>query len=946
MTYKNTDASAIDQPNIVTSQQAASLNPLQLGGKADNLAWLDRNGFMVPDFRIITCDALAELFVLSGEIKHQLNQLKNLSLMDKRQQAQQVETVSKQVNQLIMQSAFDPEIEQQLAEQIDELLQASEHGLSVRSSAVGEDSASASFAGQLESLLFQKTAPQVFDAIRQVYLSAFAPRALLYRLQHKLPLNEARAAIILQTMIDSESAGVIFTANPANGNRKQMLISATFGQGEGVVSGEGDCDEFTIGHSAQTNDKNNLEEVISHRIENKQFSIGKVSTGESSHGKDQGGTETRALDPLLTDKSCLDDQQIIQLRDQALKIAQLKQSPQDIEWCFANQQLYILQTRPVTSLPAHSEEQANPIVWDNSNIQESYCGVTTPLTYSFALRGYSTVYQQTYRLLGLSEKNISKMRPALTSLLGLIHGRIYYNINNWYRALLILPGFEVNKADMERMMGLQDPVDLVEENQQSLAKKLANLPRKIWCLGRLLYGFKTIDSRVAKFRDHFESVYATVDRNALHTMSISELMALIDHLQSELMDRWQTPIINDFNVMMMNGKVHRWLGKLDLENPELIQNNLMSGEEGIESTEPTKFLLRLCDQVRQNPATRKLIETTDKHRLLDCLQIADPEVYLQCQEYIERYGDRCMGELKLESITLRQDASFIFSVMKNFLSRDDLTLDNLSQREQQFRTQTEKEIKLNMNAKLGTAQWGKFYSDLVKLRAAVKNRENMRLARTRAFGLMRDIYAEIGQQLALYKVLDDQRDVFYLTVDELDSCMEGKSVSSDWKALTSARKQEYQAYQQQEIPHHFHTNGPVYFNNQYLYPFEQPANQDDLHSLSTQQLSGIGCYPGKVQAQVRKIFSPDDELNLNGKILCTVRTDPGWAPLFPTCSGLLVERGSTLSHSAVVARELGIPAIVNIPGLTQKIADGEQVIMDGASGIIDRLDVPQEKASA
>lgn len=124
----------------------------------------------------------------------------------------------------------------------------------------------------------------------------------------------------------------------------------------------------------------------------------------------------------------------------------------------------------------------------------------------------------------------------------------------------------------------------------------------------------------------------------------------------------------------------------------------------------------------------------------------------------------------------------------------------------------------------------------------------------------------------------------------------------------------------------------VYLQNQFAYPHEvvSQGNGDG-------DLQGTGCYPGVVDAKVRLIFSPEDELSLDGQILCTVRTDPGWAPLFPTAGGILVERGSTLSHSAVVARELGIPAIIGIPGLTGILADGERVCMDGAKGTVARF---------
>jgi pyruvate,water dikinase len=162
--------------------------------------------------------------------------------------------------------------------------------------------------------------------------------------------------------------------------------------------------------------------------------------------------------------------------------------------------------------------------------------------------------------------------------------------------------------------------------------------------------------------------------------------------------------------------------------------------------------------------------------------------------------------------------------------------------------------------------------------------------------------------------------------------MEGASVQTQWKSLVAGRKEEFAAYEDDEPAHHFSTYGPVYHHNSFEYVGDQQVQE------SEELLKGIGCYPGVVEQPIKLIFSPEDELTLDGQILCTVRTDPGWAPLFPTAGGILVERGSTLSHSAVVARELGIPAVVNIPGLTKMMENGERVRMDGGKGTIERLD--------
>ena len=152
-------------------------------------------------------------------------------------------------------------------------------------------------------------------------------------------------------------------------------------------------------------------------------------------------------------------------------------------------------------------------------------------------------------------------------------------------------------------------------------------------------------------------------------------------------------------------------------------------------------------------------------------------------------------------------------------------------------------------------------------------------------------------------------------------------MTADLKPLVAIRRAEFASYEADEPPHHFHTRGPLYCNNRFEYPHAQEET-----AAADGSLQGTGCYPGIVEQKVRLIFSPDDELNLNGQILCTVRTDPGWAPLFPTAGGILVERGSTLSHSAVVARELGIPAVVGCGEATELLKDGQDVTVSCAEG--------------
>nr|WP_298141813.1 phosphoenolpyruvate synthase [uncultured Pseudomonas sp.] len=895
-------------------EQALFLPPEQLGGKAANLARLSREGLPVPRWWVLSTDAFQLLLE-----RNRLSDLIDRRLRRVARNNAGIEALAQQIQQQVLAASIPTELHTQLA---DALAGQEEVLFAVRSSVQGEDAQGASFAGQMDSFLFQHGLASIEQSLLQVAASAFNARALHYRLSKGIALSDIRIAVIVQEMVEGEVSGVMFTAHPVTGSRRHALISAAWGVGEGIVAGICNTDEYSVGL---------FDDGIEVQLADKDVAV----RFDRAAGR---GTQTSPVDTAQRHARTLDDRQVLALRDLGRRIANLQRSPQDIEWTLRDGQFHILQTRPITRLPAPSQPSGRRLVFDNSNIQESYCGVTTPLTFSFASRAYATVYEQTFRLIGVPERQILAHRDMLENMLGLIHGRVYYNINNWYRSLLLLPSFKTNKADMERMMGLTDPVDLIEDRPLSGREKLAKLPGMLRALFLLTRGFRRMDTLLGEFRQMFEQTYRSIARNELHCLNVGELIEEVRRLDRELLQRWTTPIINDFYVMMMNGRVHRALVAAGISNPELLQNNLLSGEDGIESTEPTKLLLRLCAHVRTQPEVQALIEQADNASLLDRVQVCDPDFHAQCLHYIEQYGDRSMGELKLESITLRQDPSFLFAILKNYLSRPDLTPQSLAAREASFRQEAEAQAFTAVGRQGGRAL-RRFKNHLGRLRAAIRNRENMRLARTRTFGLYRELFLEIGQQLAMDQVLAEPRDIFYLSIDELYALNDGRAVQTELKSLVAARQAEFAGYLKKDLPHHFWTWGMVYRHNAYAYP-GTPQVQ------GTGEIRGIGCYPGLVEAKVRLIFSPQDELSLNGQILCTVRTDPGWAPLFPSAGGILVERGSTLSHSAVVARELGIPAIVGIPGITALLRDGERVRMDGAAGTIERLDRPRSSANS
>ena len=226
---------------------------------------------------------------------------------------------------------------------------------------------------------------------------------------------------------------------------------------------------------------------------------------------------------------------------------------------------------------------------------------------------------------------------------------------------------------------------------------------------------------------------------------------------------------------------------------------------------------------------------------------------------------------------------------------------------------------------------------ITQARQAVKNRESMRLAKTRMVGLYRAAYQAIGVRLCTAGVLKAPRDVFYLSVEDIAAFYDGRSVGAALGPLATTRRAEFLAYEDVEVPNRITARAPVVLNMPVVEVALGAADKD------ARVLHGVGCYPGVVEAECRVIRSPEDELNLDGRVLTAVRADPGWAPLFPTCSGILIERGSTLSHSAVVARELGIPAVVGVKRLLSIVADGERVRLDGERGTATRVSMTTER---
>ena len=296
------------------------------------------------------------------------------------------------------------------------------------------------------------------------------------------------------------------------------------------------------------------------------------------------------------------------------------------------------------------------------------------------------------------------------------------------------------------------------------------------------------------------------------------------------------------------------------------------------------------------------------------------------QDYLADFGDRCGEELKLETVTPREAPWTLIGMLRRRLRAGAGNGHPSNGREIEIRAEAEREVAMRMR------WWRKpvFHAVLRQTRARVRDRENLRFERTRVFGAVRRIVRALGSRLTGAGHLERPGDIFLLRLEDVLGCVEGTAVTGDLVALAALRRREWERWRAEAPPpDRFQTSGPPSSASAIV-----PAERSYCGSSPDGLLQGVGCSPGRVQAPVRVVTCPTDASNLAGTILVAERTDPGWTLLFTSVEGLLVQRGSLLSHSAIVAREMGIPCVVSIPGLMDSVSDGDVVEMDGSTGVV------------
>lgn len=736
----------------------------------------------------------------------------------------------------------------EIEEKIKEKISNDNKSYIIRSSANCEDDPENSFAGMFDSVVirdktnFKRELKRVLDSVRSVRLSEY--------LKTKNITEKPNLSLIIQEYIKGEVSGVMFTSTTKSG-KKGTLINSNFGTASSIVQGKS-SDYYFIDNKGDIIEsiKQGKKDSLSNSQINKIFRLGKI-------------------------------------------IENNFKTPQDIEWTIKDNQIYLLQSRPITK--NISEEI---MVWDNSNIAESYSGIVLPLTCSYIKHAYKVTYIDLAKRSGISEEKIKESKDLFENLLGFFYGRVYYNMLNWYRMLTLYPGYKRNKKNLDIMISAKSKEEFDEDNKKNVTALF-----KIKYYFKLVLRYPFFNKEVNSFKKEVKDYLDDFNKLDLKTKTKKELLDTYNNSINSLLKKWGITVENDFLLMTYFGLLKKFCEKNNIEDQFTY---LISNIKDVISAKQVDSLKELSEKFYEY---NLLIKLAQKEEYKKCFEeINKNEDYKNLSEWINyyliKYGGRFANDLKLETEDLDSNPEYIIRLLSLYKSID----------------LKDKPTGTKMIDKKFSFLNGLYLKHLIKkIKFYARQREELRLLRSQGFSIARKIFLEIGENFQKEDIIKDPKDIFYLNVEEIiENIQENKS--KNFIEIIKNRKKEYGKYSKVELEDVFYTYG-----NSIESRFTKIDNKHD-------GFKGQGCSPGIITGKVKVMnkFSLPDKGKYD--IVVTKHTDPGWTPLFGLCNGLIVEHGGLLSHAAIISRELNLPCIIGLRDATKKLKDGQTITLNGYNG--------------
>ena len=795
--------------------------------------------------------------------------------------------------------------------------------VSVRASTVGhkleesEDSQSNPFAGMSETYLYVPR-DQIIDKLKRCLASGFSQESILYRRAQGMDLLGFGVAVGVQRMVFGERSFVMFTSNP-NTAARDFVIIAGHGIGEGVVQEKVEVDHYFV---------NGKTGAATSELQSK----ARMLTFDDAAGH---GLVERAVPANLRDTPCLHDDEIATLTERGRRIEALFGCPQDIEGTFtADGAIHFLQSRPIAF------DFGRQRVWTNTNVTESYPGVTTPLTYTFARYFYRTIFFDLYRMLGVPTRTLHDNAEPLDRMIGFLGGRVYYCLTNFYLLHKQSPLFPLFGSHWENMIGLRTSYET--HGTVTLRDRLDKLA--IWAkvppaAGATLYQYATHERRMEEFHAWWDGVAHSFRGKDFAREDAMVLQNRFFEIWTEVGNRWGVTLTTDAYLIPLYGFLESLFKKWHLSDdaPGLL-SDLLCGDEKLMSVEILLSAVSLAEHVREDAALRAQFERHDERVLWEMAERG--ELGAPFKEKLARhlylFGDRGLEELKMEQPALRDTPWVLLRTIKTYAGQG-MTVAKV--RAHEVRVREEADARLAEKLRGRSQRWKRELLGVLlpRLRRLIRHRENSRYCRAELFGISRKIFLGIAASMVREGALRAVDDVYYLAQDEIFGAIDGTGVTESLQTLADLRRKEFADNQKRELAEQITTLGAIRRN-----ALDAPRPIENASGV----LKGLGSSAGKVRGTARVVLDPTAVGAIGDDLILIAReTDPGWLFLMLASKGMVVERGSMLSHTAITGRKFGIPTIVALPGATTRIPDGATIEIDGSTGIVTVLDAPRREGA-
>jgi pyruvate,water dikinase len=860
-----------------------------VGGKGANLGEMTRAGYPVPPGFCITTGTYLD-FIGQNDLE---GVFASLGALARKGDEAALEREAARLRALIADSQLARFVREEIVAAYAQLFEMGSPGgqVAVRSSATAEDLASASFAGQQETYLYVSGADNLLAAVKACWASLWTPRAISYRRRFWAGRETVAMSVVVQAMIPCDAAGVAFSVDPLTGQDK-VIIEANWGLGETVVRGEVEADRYVVERSTPGG-----------------FSEFSVSPGHKARQRIQnpsggGGTILVDVPAERREKLTLPSEQVRHLAATVLALEEHFSIPQDVEWGFWKDELYVFQARPLTVQGASwftDSIVGDDYLWTSGFLNERFSEPVSPLGWSVVRELLEELaFREPLRYMGYPQADslpITKLYRGHPFVNGTVFQILYKPFPDFFLpedAYRYFPGGDTNlrkKAGYPPSIFaprflfsllrafLRDPQNwLPWHNYRQWVRFTAEQQREMASIAEQVQRLREMNGRVS-----LEAFWQVIERaQGLNR----KLLAL---------HRWSLTQA-DLTYTLLRKLAAAWLGE----------------EQGTE----------LCAALVLGLPNKSLELDQELQKLAE---VPREDYQAALAAFLARYGHRSLS-LDIYRPTFAADPAQVTELVESLAegkSNLQSPISNLEDRARQRETAYDRVREVVAKVLVGRLKMAVFDHILGLARRYMPLREDQRFYWQESLAAMRELFLLIGDRLVAEGLLEDRGEVFFATKHEIEAYVKRRGDFPVYKVRS--REREFRQLQgQHELAPHL------------TYPAFLVGNRPlDVSQEREQVLVGRPVSPGLMQGPVKIVSTPHQFSKVQaGDIMVTRSTDPGWTPIFGLLGGLIMESGGQLSHGAVVAREYGLPAVAGIAGATQLLHDGQVVLLDGLSGTV------------